>query len=393
MSRSSAYLLTISVCLLIALGFIMLLSAGAYSLEAKGDAMVVVRRQAVWLAVGVGVCVTMASMDYHLLRRFAAPLFVLTVILLALCFVPGVGKSVNGARRWLELTVPGVGTLQGQPSELAKIGVMIALAAWCSRFRNERKHFLRGFFLPLLLAALPIGLIAAEVDLGAASLIFIASVAMIYIAGSRVVYVAGMMACGAFLLWSAIQFIPNRAARVTAFLHMHDPDDGKLPAEIAEKNYQQRQSSLAFGNGGPAGLGIGNSRQKLGFLPLPHTDFVFAIVGEELGLAGTMGTGLLFLTFGLCGALISLHAPDRFGKLLGFGLVCLIMGQAAINIGVATGVLPNKGMPLPFVSYGGTNLLSCLTAVGILLSIFRHGRDLAEDSAPVLQREKLTPAV
>jgi cell division protein FtsW len=150
---------------------------------------------------------------------------------------------------------------------------------------------------------------------------------------------------------------------------------------------------IALGSGGLTGQGLGESRQKLYFLPLPHTDSVFAIVGEEGGLVATWGVIFLFLAGGLSGVIIALHAPDRFGKLLGFGLMSLILGQAIINIAVTTGCLPNKGMPLPFISYGGSNLFSCLMATGIVLNIYLQAREAAGASVPLLGREKLTPAV
>ena len=390
MSRGSAYVLVISVLLLTALGFVMLLSTAPYSQEGQLDAMSGVRRQAVWLLLGLVAAGMLSLTDYHLLRRWAGPIFWISIVLLACCFLPVIGVRVGGANRWIR--IPGVG-FTGQPSELAKLASMIALAAWCSRYRDRRGEFLRGFLLPLGMVALPVGLIAAEVDLGTASLIFLSCTCMLFIAGSRLVYVLGLMVLGGGLLWGAIQLIPNRTLRITAFLHLNDPDPSKLKADIVDMNHQQTQAMIAIGSGGLTGQGLGESRQKMYYLPLPHTDSVFAIVGEELGLAGTCGVILLFLGGGLSGIIIALHAPDRFGKLLGFGLMSLILGQAAINIGVTTGCLPNKGMPLPFISYGGSNLFSCLASVGILLNIYLQAREAAGASVPLLGREKLTPAV
>jgi cell division protein FtsW len=202
-----------------------------------------------------------------------------------------------------------------------------------------------------------------------------------------------LIVLGGGLLWGAIQLIPNRLARITAFIHLNNPNPSTLDSKILDMNHQQTQAMIALGNGGLMGQGLGESRQKLYYLPLPHTDSVFAIVGEELGLAGTCGVLMLFLGAGLSGIIIALHAPDRFGKLLGFGLMALILGQAAINIAVTTGCLPNKGMPLPFISYGGSNLFSCLVATGIVLNIYMQAREAAGASVPLLGREKLTPAV
>jgi cell division protein FtsW len=201
------------------------------------------------------------------------------------------------------------------------------------------------------------------------------------------------MVMGGLLLGTAISMIDNRNARIAAFVQLHDPDASKPSDRIRDLNHQQNQAMIALGSGGLTGQGLGESRQKLYFLPLPHTDSVFAIVGEEGGLVATCGVIFLFLAGGLSGVIISLHAPDRFGKLLGFGLMSLILGQAMINIAVTTGCLPNKGMPLPFISYGGSNLFSCLMATGIVLNIYLQAREAAGASVPLLGREKLTPAV
>ena len=390
MSRGSAYVLVISVLLLTALGFVMLISTAPYSQEGRMDAMTGVRRQGVWLVLGLAAAAFLSFTDYHTLRRWSGPIFWISAVLLVCCFLPVVGVRVGGASRWI--LIPGIG-FTGQPSELAKIATVVALAAWCARFRDQRTDFLRGFCYPLVMVALPVGLIAAEVDLGTASLIFLSCTCMLFIAGTRTVYVLLLVALGGGLLWGAIKLIPNRTARITAFLHLNDPETSRMNADIVDMNHQQKQALIALGNGGLTGQGIGESRQKQYYLPLPHTDSVFAIVGEELGLAGTSCVIILFLGAGLSGIIIALHAPDRFGKLLGFGLMCLILGQAAINIGVTSGCLPNKGMPLPFISYGGSNLFSCLVATGIVLNIYLQAREAATASVPLLGREKLTPAV
>ena len=393
MSRSSAYLLVISFLLLTALGFVMLLSTAPYSQEGQVDGMNGVRRQGVWLLLGLIAAGVLSVTDYHNLRRWAGPLFGVAVVLLVLCFVPGVGVNMGGSSRWIGLQSLGFKSIRGQPSELARIIIIISLAAWCAKFRSQRKEFLRGFVYPILMVALPTGLIAAEVDLGTASLVFLACTGMLFIAGARWVYVIGLIMAGAILLAAAIHFIPNRMARITAFTHLNDPEMLKQSAEINDKNHQQIQSKIALGAGGLSGQGLGESRQKLFYLPLPHTDFIFAIIGEEGGLAATLGVILLFLIGGLSGMIISLHAPDRFGQLLGFGLMSLILGQACINVGVTTGCLPNKGMPLPFISYGGSNLFSCLVALGIVLNIYLQARESTVAPVPFLGREKLTPAV
>lgn len=382
--------------LLTVLGFVMLMSTGGFSQESAHDEWAGLRRQAIWLAAGVAGCTIMTMLDYHRLQRWAWPVFWVCVVLLLLCFAPGIGHSKNGANRWI--AVPGVRSLTGQPSEIARLGVVIALSAWCARFRDRRQSFLWGFALPLGVMALPIGLIAAEVDLGTACLLFIVCAAVLFIGGTRWIYVTAMVLAGAGILLTGIQTgdsktAKNRAARITAFMHLEDEAFAKANPDIAELNNQQRQGIYALGSGGPLGRGVGEGRQKQHYLPLCHTDFVFPVIGEELGIAATLSTIILVLGVAFSGLLIASHAPDRFGKLLGTGLVLLIVVQALINIGVATGCLPNKGMPLPFVSYGGSNLCCCLISVGILLNIYRQGRPATLARDLVLGQPKLTPAM
>lgn len=396
MARRSAFTFMACVVLLIALGFIMLMSTGGYSKESANDEWAGMRKQAMWLGIGLASCWFMASFDYRRLQRWAWPVFWLAVVLLALCYVPGIGVEVNGAKRWI--AVPGIKAAQGQPSEFGRLAVIIAMAAWCAKYRDQRKEFLKGFVLPLCVVALPIGLIAGEVDLGTTCLLFMVCASMLFIGGTRVAYLAGMMVIGAAVFFAAINFgegrqMANRKARITAFMHLGDEEFAKKFPEIADLNNQQNQGILALGSGGPLGRGVGEGRQKQHYLPLCHTDFIFPVIGEELGVGATLGTIMIVVCMALSGLLIAAHAPDRFGKLLGTGLVLLIVYQALINIGVTTGCLPNKGMPLPFVSYGGSNLLGCLMAVGMLLNIYRHGRPAVLASDPVLGAPKLTPAV
>jgi cell division protein FtsW len=393
MARRSALCLVACVALLTALGFVMLMSTGGFSQESGRDEWFGLKRQAGWLGVGLVACTAMALLDYHRLQKRAWPIFWVCVALLALCFVPGIAHARGGASRWVN-----IGGVGGQPSEIARIGVIVALAAWCARYRDRRTSFLWGLILPLAVMALPIGLIAAEVDLGTACLLFIVSAAVLFIGGARWIYIAAMVAAGSGVLVAGISMgdsktAHNRMARVTAFLNLDDEAFAKANPEIDELNNQQKQGIYALGSGGPAGVGLGDGRQKQHYLPLCHTDFVFPVIGEELGLAATLGTVLLILGVAFSGFLVAAHAPDRFGKLLGTGLVLLIVVQALINIGVTTGCLPNKGMPLPFVSYGGSNLCCCLISVGILLNIYRQGRPVVLKRDPVLGQPKLTPAV
>lgn len=393
MTRRSAIALITCVALLTVLGFIMLMSTGGFSQESAHDEWAGMKRQALWLVVGLIGCTVMARLDYHRMQRWALPIFVVCVGLLILCFIPGIGHARGGASRWINFA-----GIRGQPSEIARIGVLIALAAWCARYRDRRQSFVCGFALPLAIMALPIGLIAAEVDIGTACLLFIVSAAVLFLAGTRWIYIAAMIVLGAGIMYGVIftgtsTTSINRKARITAFLHLEDPRFVKEFPEIAALNEQQEHGLYALGSGGPLGKGLGDGVEKQHYLPLCHTDFIFPVIGEELGIAATLGTILLVLGVAFSGLLIAAHAPDRFGKLLGTGLILLIVVQALINIGVTTGCLPNKGMPLPFVSYGGSNLCCCLLSIGILLNIYRQGRPISLATDPFLGQPKLTPAM
>ena len=208
MSRGVAYVLVISFLLLTALGFVMLLSTSPYSQEGQLDSFTGVRRQGLWLLLGLVAAGLLSATDYHRLEAAVSPLFWAAIVLLALCFINGIGVKVGGASRWISLRIPGLGAFTGQPSELAKLTTVIALAAWCARYRERREEFFFGFALPLLVVALPVALIAVEVDLGTASLIFLVSTAMLYIAGTRTVYILGLILIGAGLL-AVVRYVPQ----------------------------------------------------------------------------------------------------------------------------------------------------------------------------------------
>ena len=356
--RTSAYLLIATVIGLIALGLVMMSSTSAYAPESRGDAMFLLQRQVKWLGIGVVLCALAAVLDYHRLQKTWWLWYGIAAVLLALCFVPHLGHSHFGAKRWIKLGI------SFQPSEFAKLAAVVALAWWLARDEQHARQFLRGCAGPLALAGILMGLIAPEVDIGTTALIGGTTLVLMFIAGTRLRYLALVLLLGTAALSLAIAKMPERTGRFLAFLH---PE--LYPADA----YQAEQGLIALGSGGVEGLGLGNGRQKMQYLPFAHTDFIFPVVGEELGLRYTLAVVAAFLVFILCGAAIAMRARDRFGMLLGFGITLLIALQAAINIGVTTAVLPNKGMPLPFISYGGTNLVLCLIGVGILLNIYRQG--------------------
>ena len=360
MQRSSIYLLLLSVVGLVTLGVVMLFSTSAFAQDSHGDIYYFVKRQAMWLAIGAGACVGAAFTDYHFWRRGWAIFFGTSAFLLVLCFVPHVGMRINGSLRWLNLRVAVF-----QPSEVAKIAAVFFLAWWFSREETQAKKFLQGFVIPCAVVFLLIGLIAAEVDLGTSALIGATTLALCFVAGGNWGVIVALFGAGLGGLLGIAMLIPERAARMMTFLN---PEGDKLG-----KGLQQWQALIAFGSGGFDGLGLGNGRQKLLYLPYAHTDFIFPMIGEELGLLFTWLVLLGYIFIILCGGLIAANAKDRFGKLLATGILLLISLQAAVNIGMTTSLLPNKGMPLPFISYGGSNLAVCLFMVGILVNIHRIG--------------------
>jgi cell division protein FtsW len=361
MRRRTAYVLIFSMMSLMAIGIVMLFSTGAYARDSHGDIYYFVKRQAMWLFIGGVALVGAALFDYRLWARWWPWLYGLAVVLLILCFVPPIGMKVNGAWRWIDL-----GFASFQPSELGKVAALVFVAWWYERFQDHTAEFWRGFVAPLAVVGVIMGLIVCEVDLGATSLIGVTVLAVMFVAGAGLRWLLPLLGVGFAVLGYAIINIEERMGRLLAFL---DPEKYRLTEGL-----QQWQALLAFGAGGAEGLGLGNGRQKMLYLPYAHTDFIFPMIGEELGLRFTLLTVFCFLLILLAGVLIAMNSKDRFGMLLGFGITLIISLQAAINIGVTTSLLPNKGMPLPFISYGGSNLAISMMLVGILLNIHRQGR-------------------
>jgi len=268
---------------------------------------------------------------------------------------------INGARRWFDIR-----GVRFQPSELAKIALIIALAWYCEHFQRQMPTFKRGILFPALFIGLVLGLIFIEPDRGTTILLACVSASVLLIAGVRWKFFVPPLLLAAAGLTVSILHDPMRMKRIFSWLYLEENKSGV--------GYQAYQAMLALGSGGWFGLGLCNGRQKLGFVPEHHTDFILSIIGEELGLVATLLVVLAFVTIVICGLYIACKARDPFGLLLAAGLTLLIGLQAAINIGVVTSALPNKGLPLPFISYGGSNLLAMLTCVGLLLSVARQAR-------------------
>ena len=360
MHRKSAYILFLAVLGLLVIGIVMLFSTSAFARDSHGDVYFFIKRQAMWFGVGLVVCIFAALTDYHLWQRTWWLWFAVALVLLALCYVPHIGMRLNGSRRWI-----GWGPITVQPSELAKVAVIFFLASWFSRYEKTDRKLLLGFILPLAIISLPAVLVLGEVDLGTTALIGTTAFVVMFIAGASPLWLGAVSLTGLGALLIVATQISERMGRLSAFLHpQHFKEDAGL---------QQMQALIAWGSGGMEGLGLGNGRQKMLYLPYAHTDFIFPIVGEELGLRFSLLVVFLFVVIIVCGTMIALHAKDRFGLLLGCGVVSLLALQAAVNIGVTTSLLPNKGLPLPFISYGGSNLVACMFGVGLLLNIYRQG--------------------
>ncbi len=360
MGRTSTTLVTIVVALL-SLGIVMLASTSSVKGEASfGDPQFFLKRQLAWLVVGIVIAPMIARFDYHWWQKLFIPMTLLSIALLALVFVPPIGVKLSGSSRWLRLFPS---NLQFQPSEFAKFSVVIALSSWMARIGSRCQNFKEGLVFPVTGLAIVLGLLIMEPDFGTTLLVGVVGIMIMFAGGTRIGYlfIAGMLGVCGFVL--AVMQDSLRMTRVLAFL---------MPDKYPKTAYHLAQSKIAFIEGGWMGAGLGNSLQKQRYLPEAHTDFILAIIGEELGLLATCGVVVLFIAFLMCGMIIALKAPDRFGKLLAFGLTVTIGLQAAINIGVVTGCLPTKGLPLPFISYGGSSLVMTVVAVSVLLNIAEH---------------------
>ncbi len=360
MHRKSAYILFLAVLGLLVIGIVMLFSTSAYARDSRGDVYFFIKRQALWIGVGLLLCAATALIDYHFWQRTWWIWFAIAAAALALCYAPHIGLRLNGSRRWVAL-----GPVTFQPSEAAKLAAVIFLAAWFGRREEPDGNLWRGFVFPLAMVAVLVLLVLAEVDLGTAALLGMASLAVMFVAGVNPMWLGAVSFVSLGALLVVATQISERMGRLAAFLHPQNYKD--------DAGLQQLQALIAWGSGGMEGLGLGNGRQKMLYLPYAHTDFIFPIIGEELGLRFSLLVIFLFVVIVVCGVMIALHARDRFGLLLACGVISLLALQAAVNMGVTTSLLPNKGLPLPFISYGGSNLVACMLGVGLLLNIYRQG--------------------
>ena len=350
-------LLLAIVFILVMTGIVMVYSSSSISAADKcGTDTFYLKKQIVFAAVGFLLLLVARNMRYQLLQRFVYLILGLSIASLVLLLIPGLGKTIGGATRWLP-----VGPVSFQPSEFAKLSLVIFLAYSLAAKEDKMKSFSVGFLPHLLVTLCMAAMVLAQPDFGTAMIMMMLFFVMVFAGGGSIKHLgvfAGLAAVGGYLLIISADY---RLERLTAFL-----DPWK---DASDTGFQIIQSFLALGSGGLWGTGLGNSTQKLFYLPEPHTDFIFSILGQELGFVGTGTIILLFVLLVFCGIKICLKAPDRFGTYLALGITAFIGLHAAINLGVVMGLLPTKGSTLPFISYGGTSLVINLTSMGILLNI------------------------
>ncbi len=353
-------MLLATVVVLNVVGLVMILSASAVqALSAYGSSWYFFERQLVWALVGAAAFVVASRIDYRHWRKLSIPLVLVAGVTLCVVLVPGIGIQVDGARRWL-----GAGFLRFQPSEIAKLALLVYIADVMSR-RGEEVGDWRRVLRPVLLVSGGIGfLVLIEPDLDSTIVLAVIVLAGLIVGGLPTRQLLRLMGVGLLGVVVASLAEPYRRARVLAFLHpSHD---------MSNTGYQIRQSLIALGSGGATGVGLGQGRAKWMFLPNAHTDFIFAIIGEELGLVGCLLVLALFVGFAMVGLRIARRAPDRFGLLLAAGITAWVVGQAAINMGAVVAVLPVSGIPLPFLSAGGSALVFTMTGAGMLANIARQ---------------------
>ncbi|NTW72186.1 MAG: putative lipid II flippase FtsW [Eubacteriaceae bacterium] len=357
---SGDFLLIITIFTLTCIGIVMVFSASLYNSNAiYGDQYYIFRKQFIYTLIGWAAFIIVSRLDYKIYKKYALHLMGISIVLLILVFVPGIGHYANGAWRWIR-----IGPLQLQSSEVAKLSVIIFMASSLSVMKNQVRGFVTGFLPYMLLLVTVSGLIYIEPNLSTSLIVAAIIIGMLFIAGGNLFYIASLFGGVVSLAVYFIFFTNWRKDRLDAFL---DP-----ASNLTGTGWQSRQSILALGSGGIFGQGLGNGKQKMFFLPEPQNDFIFAHIGEELGLIGTLFILALFLLLIWRGLNIAMKAPDTFSSLLAFGLTLMIGIQVVINIAVVTQLIPVTGIPLPFISAGGSSIVFLMTGMGMLFNISRH---------------------
>ncbi|MBM7867519.1 putative lipid II flippase FtsW [Heliobacterium gestii] len=360
--RAPDFAIFLAVILLLTFGMVMVLSASSVrAAYANDNPFYFFQRQILWAIAGVVVMLVVARIDYRKLGRYNKQFLYFSLALSAALFIPGLGKNVLGATRWLNL-----GPASFQPSELAKLAVVIYLAYNISRDPHKLEDLKKGLGPYLLLIGVLVALLLKQRDLGTAIAICATIYLMLYVGGAKKQHMIGLGVIGIVGILAAAILEPYRMRRITGFI---DPW-----ADPLDTGFHTLQSLFALGSGGIFGAGIGQSKQKYFYLPEQHTDFIFAILGEELGWIGAVCVILLFFLLIWRGIRVAVSCPDAFGSLLALGLTVQVGMQAIINMGVVSGILPVTGITLPFISYGGSSLVFTLSGIGLLLSVSRFSR-------------------
>ena len=347
-------LLFVLTILLTLFGLLMIYDASSFiSFRDFGNKYHYIKDQALWMVLGFIGLVFFAKFDYKRLYNLALPILIVAIVLLLAVFLPGIGVSVLGAHRWINLRISIL-----QPAEFVKLTLAIYLAAW---FSTKEKGRFSAF---LLLIVLVLGLVMLEPDMGTAIIILLEALVLYFLSGGKLVYFAALVPILAILGIALAVISPYRASRIETFLHPN--------TSIQNSSYQVRQILIALGSGGVTGVGLGNSLQKYAYLPENVTDSIFAIIAEEVGFLGAFALVCVFFIFIWRGIVIAMTARDVFGRLLAGGIVAFLGMQIIINLGAQTALVPLTGVPLPFISYGGSSLVVDLCSVGILLSIARR---------------------
>lgn len=357
--KSSDFTLIFIVTLLVIFGIIMVFSSSYYyALAKKGDAYYFLKRDLIWSVVGFAAMFVASSINYRFYKKIAPALFVVSIVLLLLVFSP-LGIEINYARRWI-----GAGPVTVMPGEISKICVIIFCAWFLSKNPEKIRSFSKGVLPLLLLIITYFTLIILQPNLSTAVTISMIIVVMMFVAGMKIFHLFGLFVTGVTGILVMIVLEPYRMKRLTSFF---DPFSDPMGS-----GYQVIQSLLALGSGGLFGVGLGRSIQKTLYLPEPQNDFIFAIIGEEVGFIGATAVIICFMILIWRGIHISINAPDLFGTLLGAGITSMVAIQVIINIAVATSSMPPTGITLPFISWGGNALVLFMGSIGILLNISKH---------------------
>ena len=359
-------LLILVALVLVAVSIVMIYStSGILAQDKFGNENYFLVKQLSWLGLSFCAFMFFSYCSFRILKPLSMFFIVTSIILLSMTMFGPFSHTAGGATRWIVL-----GPVRFQPSEFAKIAVIVYLADVLSRKQDKIKEFFKSLFFPSLLIGFVLFLVLQQPDLGTTVLLALIALFVYLIAGMKLTYFFLFVAKGCIMLFFLIKMFPYRMKRISAFLDPFKDPKGS--------GFQIIQSFIALGSGGLNGVGLGQGKQKLFYLPEAHTDFIFAIIGEELGLIGTMSVVLLFLTFCVCGITVAYRCKDPFGKLLVTGFTLMISVQALINMCVVTGMMPTKGISLPFVSFGGSNLLINFIALGIIVNVGLKGNDRVE---------------